>query len=190
VEGKTVNVERLKAYKARLIVFPRKTGKPKKGDSAVRSLDSRATQADHLFQADDLKVDTTRITLPLPEAYPAEAPRKITTEEREFNAFRTLRIARANQRHEGVRKARAAKVGNACMFCVFTHFTMTCTERRRRSSQEEVIFFYHYFCCFTPSWSHTFGLYPHKNWARRASSWLLHALYALCKQYDRALSSG
>ena len=35
-EGKAVNVERLKAYKTRLIVFPRNTKKPKKGDSTVR----------------------------------------------------------------------------------------------------------------------------------------------------------
>ena len=35
-EGKQLNVERLKAYKAKLVVFPRKSGKPKKGDSTVR----------------------------------------------------------------------------------------------------------------------------------------------------------
>jgi large subunit ribosomal protein L13e len=35
-EGKQINVERLQAYKARLIVFPRKAGKFKKGDSSVR----------------------------------------------------------------------------------------------------------------------------------------------------------
>ena len=35
-EGKKLNVERLQAYKARLIVFPRKAGKPKKGDTTVR----------------------------------------------------------------------------------------------------------------------------------------------------------
>ena len=34
-EGKKLNVERLKAYKARLIVFPRNAKKPKKGDSSV-----------------------------------------------------------------------------------------------------------------------------------------------------------
>jgi large subunit ribosomal protein L13e len=34
-EGKKLNVERLQAYKTRLIVFPRKTKKPKKGDSTV-----------------------------------------------------------------------------------------------------------------------------------------------------------
>ncbi|KJA29414.1 hypothetical protein HYPSUDRAFT_82193 [Hypholoma sublateritium FD-334 SS-4] len=92
-EGKKVNVERLQAYKARLIVFPRKAGKPKKGDSS----------------AEELKATTTRDAISLPEAYPAEAPRKITAEEKEFEAFRTLRVARANQRHEGARKARAAK---------------------------------------------------------------------------------
>jgi large subunit ribosomal protein L13e len=92
-EGKLVNVERLKAYKERLIVFPRNTKKPKKGDST----------------GDALKVDTTRATLPLPEAIPHEAPRKITEEERKFKAYRTLREARANQRHEGARKVREAK---------------------------------------------------------------------------------
>jgi large subunit ribosomal protein L13e len=55
-----------------------------------------------------LKAATTR-TFPLPAAPPAEPPRKITDEEREFMAFRALRMARANQRHEGARKVRAAK---------------------------------------------------------------------------------
>ncbi|KAJ7786243.1 60S ribosomal protein L13 [Mycena metata] len=92
-EGKKINVERLLAYKSKLIVFPRKAGKPKKGDST----------------GDDLNAATTRAAVPLPDAYPAEAPRKITAEEREFKAYRTLRDARSNQRHEGVRKARQAK---------------------------------------------------------------------------------
>lgn len=37
-EGKKLNVERLKAYQTRLIVFPRNPRKPKKGDSTVRLL--------------------------------------------------------------------------------------------------------------------------------------------------------
>lgn len=37
-EGKAINVERLKVYKERLIVFPRNSKKPKKGDSTVRVL--------------------------------------------------------------------------------------------------------------------------------------------------------
>jgi large subunit ribosomal protein L13e len=35
VEGLKINAERLKAYKARLLVFPRRASKPKKGDSSV-----------------------------------------------------------------------------------------------------------------------------------------------------------
>ncbi|KAJ4486047.1 60S ribosomal protein L13 [Lentinula aciculospora] len=92
-EGKKLNVERLVSYKQKLIVFPRKAGKPKKGDSST----------------EDLSASISRVTLPLPESYPAEAPRKITDDERSFEAFKTLRTARANARHEGVRKARAAK---------------------------------------------------------------------------------
>ena len=34
-ESLELNVQRLKAYKAKLIVFPRKAGKPKAGDSEV-----------------------------------------------------------------------------------------------------------------------------------------------------------
>lgn len=92
-EGKQLNVERLKAYKARLIVFPKKAGKPKKGDST----------------GDDLQAQTVRTNLPLPDPYVHETPRKITEEERSFDAFRTLRVARADARYEGVRKIRAAK---------------------------------------------------------------------------------
>lgn len=92
-EGKTLNVERLKAYRERLIVFPRKAGKPKKGDST----------------GDDLKAETTRAAIPLPSVTVHEAPRKITAEERDFQAFRTLRNARAEQRYAGARKMREKK---------------------------------------------------------------------------------
>ncbi|CAE6416761.1 unnamed protein product [Rhizoctonia solani] len=92
-EGKKLNVERLKAYKERLIVFPRKAGKPKKGDST----------------GDDLKATTTRAPVALPAAFVREAPRKITAEERDFKAFRALRDARAEARHAGARKVREKK---------------------------------------------------------------------------------
>ncbi|KAH9982544.1 ribosomal protein L13e [Lactifluus volemus] len=93
VEGKAVNIERLKAYKERLVVFPRKARKPKQGDSSPG----------------DLTAPTTRQTLPLPSASVHEEPRKITPEEREFNAYKTLRNNRAEARFEGARKIRAAK---------------------------------------------------------------------------------
>ncbi|KAH7913018.1 60S ribosomal protein L13 [Hygrophoropsis aurantiaca] len=92
-EGKKLNVERLTAYKAKLIVFPRKATKPKKGDST----------------GDDLKAETTRAVPALPDPYVPEAPRKITDEERSFDAYKTLRTARADARYAGARKIRAAK---------------------------------------------------------------------------------
>jgi len=92
-EGKKLNVERLIDYRKRLIVFPKKAGKPKKGDST----------------GDELKAEITRLPPSIPDSYVHEAPRKITAEEREFKAFRALRDARANQRNEGKRKLRAAK---------------------------------------------------------------------------------
>ncbi|VDB86534.1 unnamed protein product [Peniophora sp. CBMAI 1063] len=93
VEGKNLNVERLKAYKERLIVFPRNSKKPKKGDSS----------------AEDLKAETTRQPLALPPAFVAEEPRKITEEEKGFEAYKTLRTSRADQRYEGARKKRQQK---------------------------------------------------------------------------------
>jgi len=92
-EGKALNVERLKAYKERLIVFPRNAKKPKKGDST----------------GDALTAETTRLNLALPDPYPAETPRAITEEEKSFEAYKTLRNERANARFEGKRKLRAAK---------------------------------------------------------------------------------
>ncbi|EJF66788.1 60S ribosomal protein L13 [Dichomitus squalens] len=92
-EGKAVNVERLKAYKARLIVFPRNAKKPKQGDST----------------GEDLTAPISRTSIPLPPPFVPEAPRKITEEEREFQAYRTLRNERAAARNEGKRKIREAK---------------------------------------------------------------------------------
>ncbi|TBU34814.1 60S ribosomal protein L13 [Dichomitus squalens] len=92
-EGKAVNVERLKAYKARLIVFPRNAKKPKQGDST----------------GEDLTAPISRTSIPLPPPFVPEAPRKISEEEREFQAYRTLRNERAAARNEGKRKIREAK---------------------------------------------------------------------------------
>jgi large subunit ribosomal protein L13e len=88
-----VNIDRIKGYRARLIVFPRKAGKPKAGDSSEA----------------DLKAETTRAAIPLPVVYEREAPRAITSEEKEFEAYRTLRVARAAKRNAGQAKKRAEK---------------------------------------------------------------------------------
>ncbi|KAJ7266147.1 ribosomal protein L13e-domain-containing protein [Mycena rebaudengoi] len=94
-EGKKVNVERLLAYKSKLIVFPRKAGKPKKGDST----------------GDDLTAPTTRSAIPRPTHTPPRHPAKLLQKNASsrHSAPRTFHIAHANQRHKGARKALQAK---------------------------------------------------------------------------------
>jgi hypothetical protein len=92
------------------------------------------------FQGDDLTASTTRASFPLPEAYPAEAPRKITAEEREFKAYRALRDARANQRHEGARKARQAKVRLLPPLILFLSNAVSRKTRRKQTRRRYVSF--------------------------------------------------
>jgi large subunit ribosomal protein L13e len=172
-EGKLVNVERLKAYKERLIVFPRNAKKPKKGDSTVSLLCSATVAflltAYSYLQGDALTTETTRITLPLPEAIPHEAPRKITDEEREFKAYRTLRDARANKRHEGVRKIREAKVSLPPPNIIFPFDNKTllgtCRRQRRRQTRRSktipTVFFLSFFALLLRHALYTL----HKIWA-------------------------
>lgn len=132
-----------------MIVFPRKTGKAKKGDSSVRAnfilfslspllrdLTRFYYRLGFLFQSEDLKASTTRSALPLPEAQPAESPRKIASEQSEFQAYRTLRVSRANARYEGVRKIRAAKVRfSAHLAPMIYRLTVICRRKKRRPTR-------------------------------------------------------
>ena len=47
--------------------------------------------------------------MPLPASSTPEEPRKITQEERDFDAYTTLRKARSDARFVGVRKIRAQR---------------------------------------------------------------------------------
>ncbi|GAA6058735.1 hypothetical protein JCM10212_003423 [Sporobolomyces blumeae] len=94
-EGLKLNVERLEAYKARLVVFPKKAGKVKKGDT--EGADKNTERVSKLSSA-------FPITAPA-----AEKPREITAEEKDFSAFRALRVARSDARLVGVRAERKRK---------------------------------------------------------------------------------
>lgn len=98
------------------------------------------------LKADDLKAETIRTPLPLPEAYPADAPRKITEEERNFEAYRTLRMARANQRNEGIRKIRAAKVSLSSILSLLS-LTFRFIEKGGGGSKEEVVVLFFFCTC-------------------------------------------
>jgi len=88
-------VARLNEYRSKLILFPRHAKTPKKGDSSAEEL-KEATQVrvSNLFKIDGIP----------PQAV---TERTIDPAEKEKNAFRTLRIARADQRNQGKREKRA-----------------------------------------------------------------------------------
>ncbi|KAN0065822.1 60S ribosomal protein L13 [Thecaphora frezii] len=93
-ESLKINTDRLKAYNERLIVIPRKTKKNKD-----KKVDLSGVTAARQVQA----------VLPLPPSSVAEAPRAITAEEKEFEAYKHLRTKRGEHRQAGYLKARQQK---------------------------------------------------------------------------------
>eukprot|EP00112_Aurelia_sp_Birch-Aquarium-sp1_P017601 Seg4095.3 transcript_id=Seg4095.3/GoldUCD/mRNA.D3Y31 product="60S ribosomal protein L13" pseudo=true protein_id=Seg4095.3/GoldUCD/D3Y31 len=92
-ESLQANVQRLKEYKTKLILFPRKANKPKQGDSDAAEL-AMATQLQGQV-------------LPILQTKQAEKARKVTDEEKKLSVFQSMRIARANARLIGIRAKRA-----------------------------------------------------------------------------------
>jgi len=92
------NVQRLKLYKSKLVLFPRKAGKPKKGDATAEELSKVVQQK----QALPFKVVTTH-----------EKARAITDAEKTASAVITLRKARKEARRVGapIRRARLEAAG-------------------------------------------------------------------------------
>ncbi|QSZ29942.1 hypothetical protein DSL72_004460 [Monilinia vaccinii-corymbosi] len=98
VESLKANVDRLKSFRARLILFPRKLGQPKKGDATKEEVSS-------------LKETSSRVknTLPIAtveggfsEINKSDMPKAI-----EGGAYRKLRVARSDARLVGKREKRA-----------------------------------------------------------------------------------
>lgn len=95
VESLQRNVQRLKAYKAKLVVFPRKSlNKPKAGDAAPEETKNAVQVAGALFPI-------TRTVLKSESAV-------ITEEMKEESVFAKLRVARADARIAGKQKKRLA----------------------------------------------------------------------------------
>ena len=92
-ESFRTNVQRLKTYKARLVVFPRKTKKPKTGETPIE-------EATKVPQLKGTIVPIQRVALKAQH-------RAITAEERKASAYLTLRKARSDARYDGIRKKRA-----------------------------------------------------------------------------------
>jgi large subunit ribosomal protein L13e len=100
MESLVANVERLKAYRARLILFPRKAGQHKKEDSSKEDV-SAANKAEH--------VKHTKIALPIVNVEPGikEIKKSDMPEAIEGGAYRKLREARSEARLVGKREKRA-----------------------------------------------------------------------------------
>ncbi|KAI9013006.1 ribosomal protein L13e [Gaertneriomyces semiglobifer] len=92
VEGLEANVQRLQEYKSKLIVFPKKANKPKKGDADAATVAS-ATQL-------------RGAVLPIAQPANTDVERPIG-EAPKVHAYHTLRMARSDKRHKGAREARA-----------------------------------------------------------------------------------
>ncbi|GJN71864.1 60S ribosomal protein L13 [Purpureocillium lilacinum] len=95
-ESLAINVARLKAYKERLILLPRRSNAPKKGDT----------------KTDLSKVEkATSVSAVLPIAPTDLAVKEIKKSEMpapvEGGAYRKLRVARSNARYQGAREKRA-----------------------------------------------------------------------------------
>lgn len=93
VEDFERNVNRLKAYKDKLVVFPRKGKKAKNGDSSSELL-AIATQ------------NSDRVILPLQKNAAVTEIRSITDAEKETNVFGTLRNERTIAKLWAIREKR------------------------------------------------------------------------------------
>ncbi|KAF8250969.1 ribosomal protein L13e [Wilcoxina mikolae CBS 423.85] len=96
VESLQQNVARLNEYKSKLILFPRNAKTPKKGDAS----------AEEINEAQQIRVISSVFKIdPIPGKGTVQE-RKIEAAEKEQDAFRTLRIARADKRNQGKREKR------------------------------------------------------------------------------------
>lgn len=99
VEGLQENVNRLKAFKANLVVFPRRANKPKAGDASAEELKTAAQLKGALMPITKTKAAVEKIA--------------ITDAMRAEKAYATLRLERMNARMIGIRAKRAADAAAA-----------------------------------------------------------------------------
>ncbi len=81
---------------SRLVVFPKNAKAPKKGDSSAADCSAVSQQS-------------VTVAFPVVNADVQEAPRKITEEEKKFQAYASLRKLAGIQRHAGIRAKRAVE---------------------------------------------------------------------------------
>jgi len=101
-ESFQANVQRLKLYKSKLVVFPRRNTKRLRAGDSTKERRSAAVQV------------LSKATLPIATPAVEVQIRKITKEEREDEVYAKVRKARTDQKRAGARTKRAAdKLANA-----------------------------------------------------------------------------
>nr|PVC54218.1 60S ribosomal protein L13 [Theileria orientalis] len=98
-ESLNLNVNRLKTYLSKLVVFPRKKN-AKKGFSGLPSDTPREK-----LQTLALSKQSVKKVMPVVQEFVSEAPREVTESERSVNVYQKLRVAR--------KAAKAKKSANA-----------------------------------------------------------------------------
>lgn len=105
-ESLTANVERLKEYQARLILFPRRNGKEKKGDASADAVKTAKGAAKDGHGEGVLKKIGSALPIVNDKSIKEVKVSDVKKDESE-NAYRTLRLARSDARLIGVREKRA-----------------------------------------------------------------------------------
>merc|ERR1711976_571954 len=94
VESLQLNTQRLKEYKSKLILFPLNSKKPRKGDSTAEELSKAVQLAGEVMPAKPVVKRARAMAL--------------TDDLKKFQAFQTIRQARAYKRLHGIRAKKAA----------------------------------------------------------------------------------
>merc|ERR1712238_442160 len=95
-ESLQTNVERLKLYKSKLLIFPKKSGKKgvKKGDTPKSELQNVAQ-------------NTLKEIIPIERPSTAIETRAITTAEKDLGAYKKIRKARTDKKYLGAKQKKA-----------------------------------------------------------------------------------
>lgn len=97
-ESLALNVQRLKEYRARLILFPRKLGQHKTGDATKEEVSNVKDTVTNIKRS----LPFAAVSAGFSEIKKGDAPEAV-----EGGAYRKLRDARSAQRHAGAREKRA-----------------------------------------------------------------------------------
>jgi len=92
-ESLKLNVDRLTEYKSKLVIFPRRSSKPKKGDSTAEELKNVVQMSGEVMPIKGSTHDVEYVSL--------------DDEAKATRAYAKLRLERMNARLAGVRKKRA-----------------------------------------------------------------------------------